>query len=88
MVLGGNGFGDQKIDYREEDVLHWFRMVPGRPEMEDRRNWKNDGDGRRPEMEERRRTNGGRRWRTTVAEDGERRWPMMENDGGGCCSGG
>jgi hypothetical protein len=41
VVLGGNGFGDQKIGYKEEDVLHWFRMVAetGRwPKMEDSQN--------------------------------------------------
>jgi hypothetical protein len=65
-----SGFGDQKIGYREEDVLHWFRMVAEtgrRLEMEDDRNWKTAGDGRQPELEER------------------RSWPKMENDGGGLC---
>jgi hypothetical protein len=65
-----SGFGDQKIGYREEDVLHWFRTVAGtgrRPEMEDDRNWKTVEDGRQPELEER------------------RSWPKMENDGGGSC---
>lgn len=45
-----SGFRDQKIGYREEDVLHWFQMVAGtgrRPEMEDSQKWKNDGVGRR-----------------------------------------
>jgi hypothetical protein len=65
-----SGFGDQKIGYREEDVLHWFQMVAGtgrRPEMEDDRNWKTAGDGRELELEER------------------RSWPKMENGGGGSC---
>jgi hypothetical protein len=70
-----SGFGDQKIGYREEDVLHWFRMVTGtgrRPEMEDDRNWKTAGDGRQPELEERwswpkMENGGGQRWRTAVA---------------------
>jgi hypothetical protein len=56
--------GTKKIGYREEDVLHWFRMVAGtgrRPEMEDSWNWKNDGIGRNWKND-----GVGRIWRTTV----------------------
>jgi hypothetical protein len=58
------------------------------PELEDGRRWKTTGTGRRPEMEDSRnwKNDGvGRRWRTAVAKDGERRWPKMENGGGGLC---
>jgi hypothetical protein len=76
-----SGFRDQKIGYREEDILQWFRMVAGtrrRPEMDDDRNWKTAGDGRQQELEERRswpkmENDDGRRWRTTVAG---RAWRM------------
>jgi hypothetical protein len=46
-----SGFGDQKIGYKEEDVLHWFRMVAGTgrlPELEEQQSWpkmENDGGG-------------------------------------------